>query len=468
MLVNSIVFWLFFLIVLSFYFSIAKNDYNKQNWLLLCASYFFYGYVDWRMCGLLFLITILFYVFGRIVNRRKSIFVLSIFLGVLILGFFKYVDFFIIQFATFLGLFGVKANPVTLNVIVPIGVSFFTFKLVSYIVDVYKGKMSPVTDFISFAVWVAFFPTIMSGPIDRAIDTIPQLQKARKWVSLSVLEGCKRILWGMFLKMCIADKVSPYTDAVFSVYEHHSGITIITASVLYSFQIYADFCGYSEMSIGVAKILGISVPENFLRPYFATNIGDFWRRWHMSLMSWLRDYIYIPLGGSRCSNIKVLYNTIITFLISGLWHGANWTFVLWGGYHGSLVFLRRTIKQLIRIPSSVEFPFLRGLKEYSCILLTFIFCTIGWMLFRATSIEHFWNVLMQITSPGPFFFSWALTGCISIMILLFKEWKDEKELNIHFLHSKNLYIQGISIGALIVYILSLGELTGTQFIYFQF
>lgn len=468
MLVNSIAFWLFFFIVLSLYFSIFRKNYYKQNCLLLGASYVFYGYVDWRMCGLLFVITILFYFLGRIVKENRKVLLLSISVGIAILGFFKYVDFFIVQLATVANLFGFKAKPETLNIIVPIGVSFFTFKLIAYVIDIYKGKMPPVTDFVSFAVWVSFFPTIMSGPIDRAVDTIPQLQKVRKWNSMLVLEGCKRILWGMFLKMCIADKVGSYTDAVYSVYEHHAGITIITASILYSFQIYADFCGYSEMSIGVAKILGITVPENFLRPYFSTNIGDFWRRWHMSLMSWLRDYVYIPLGGSRCSNIKVLCNTIITFLISGLWHGANWTFVLWGGYHGSLVFFRRSVKQYMQPLSLFKSPFWHRIKECCCILLTFLFCTIGWMLFRSNSVEHFWNILMQIQSPGRLFFSWALTGCFSIIILLFKEWKDEKQVNLHFLHSRNLYVQAISIGALIVYILSFGELAGTQFIYFQF
>lgn len=271
--------------------------------------------------------------------------VVGVVLGAGLLLYFKYMNFFMEQFAALFRLMGLHTNWSTFNIIVPIGISFFTFKLIAYVVEVYKGNMEPCRDFVTFAAYIAFFPTIMSGPIDSPKMFIPQLEKPRWWNNEMVLEGLKRVLWGMFLKMCIADKISPYTDSVFNNYYHHSGITIILASVLYTFQIYTDFCGYSEMAIGVSQVMGIKVTENFLRPYFVTNMGDFWRRWHMSLMNWFRDYIYIPLGGSRCSKARMYWNTMVVFMVSGLWHGANWTFIIWGAYHGVLVCLYKAMRK---------------------------------------------------------------------------------------------------------------------------
>ena len=367
MLVNSIVFWAFFLIVLIPYFSILRKSSRWQNLWVLAASYFFYGYADWRMVPLLLGATVVFYALGIATSSRsraadaafkgselpfksadarsKALMVVGVVLGAGLLLYFKYMNFFIEQFAALFGLMGLHTNWSTFNIIVPIGISFFTFKLIAYVVEVYKGNMEPCRDFVTFAAYIAFFPTIMSGPIDSPKMFIPQLEKPRWWNNEMVLEGLKRVLWGMFLKMCIADKISPYTDSVFNTYYHHSGITIILASVLYTFQIYTDFCGYSEMAIGVSRVMGIKVTENFLRPYFVTNVGDFWRRWHMSLMNWFRDYIYIPLGGSRCSKARMYWNTMVVFMVSGLWHGANWTFIIWGAYHGALVCLYKAMRK---------------------------------------------------------------------------------------------------------------------------
>jgi D-alanyl-lipoteichoic acid acyltransferase DltB (MBOAT superfamily) len=318
----------------------------------------------------------------------------------------------------------------------------------------------------------------MSGPIDGPKEFLPQLKKKHHWNNGMVLEGGKRILWGLFLKMCIADKISQYTDSVFNNYYHHSGITIILAAVLYTFQIYSDFCGYSEMAIGVGQVMGIKVTENFARPLFATNPGDFWRRWHMSLMAFFREYIYFPLGGSRCSQWKIFRNTAITFLVSGLWHGANWTFVIWGGYHGVLVYGYRKIRNLTQKPTPS--PSLKGrehgnvgkIKEisskYGSILIVFVLCTIGWMVFRCDSFQQFFGMLGRFTAPGGLFFSWALTAILPICIMLLKELKDEEGWNIHLLHSKNWVIQAVTIALLIVYIFYTGELNGAQFIYFQF
>ena len=485
MIINSIVFLLFFLVFLLPYFFMKAR--KLQNTWILAASYVFYGWTDWRMVGLLLLATTVFYGLSMALDRksptqplpsREGILFLGVVLGVGMLAYFKYMNFFIEQIAATLGLFGINTNWSSFNLIVPIGISFFTFKLISYIVEVYKGNIEAERNFIDFAAYVAFFPTIMSGPIDKPNMFIPQLKTTRRWNDAMVLEGCKRILWGLFLKMCIADKVSPYTDSVFNNYYHHSGITIILASILYTFQIYADFCGYSEMAIGVSQIMGFKVTENFKRPLFATNCGDFWRRWHMSLMAFFREYIYFPLGGSRCSQWKIFRNTMVTFLVSGLWHGANWTFVIWGGYHGMLVYGYRKIRNLTQKPTPS--PSLKGrehgnvgkIKEisskYASILLVFVLCTIGWMVFRCDTFQQFFGMLGRVFESGGLFFSWALTAILPIGIMLLKELKDEEGWNIHLLHSKNYYVQAVSIALLVVYVFYTGELNGAQFIYFQF
>ena len=500
MLVNSIVFGAFFLIVLIPYFSILRKSSRWQSLWVLAASYFFYGYADWRMVPLLVGATVVFYALALAISnsqrskvkgqRSKFLMVVGVVLGAGLLLYFKYMNFFIEQFASLFGLMGLHTNWSTFNIIVPIGISFFTFKLIAYVVEVYKGNMEPCRDFVTFAAYIAFFPTIMSGPIDSPKMFIPQLEKPRWWNNEMVLEGLKRVLWGMFLKMCIADKISPYTDSVFNNYYHHSGITIILASVLYTFQIYTDFCGYSEMAIGVSQVMGIKVTENFLRPYFVTNVGDFWRRWHMSLMNWFRDYIYIPLGGSRCSKARMYWNTMVVFMVSGLWHGANWTFIIWGAYHGALVCLYKAMRKAAKPRSKAA----SGVQEqqgcvqrskikvlcrakrqsraqsskYLAILFVFVLVTIGWMVFRCDTFLQFFGMLGRFTAPGGLFFSWALTAVLPIGIMLFKELKDEEGWNIHLLHSKNLYVQAVSIALLIVYIFYTGELNGAQFIYFQF
>lgn len=471
MLVNSITFWIFFLITLALYYGVPGR--KMQNIVLLAASWFFYGWVSVPMTVLLVAITVVFYLLGRWTEGgHKPFAVVGAIVGVGILLYFKYTNFIFGEIAAALHTLGFGVSWSAMKIIVPVGVSFFTFKLISYVVDVYKGKLAAVKDPVAFASWVAFFPTIMSGPIDRAVDTVPQLLERRRWSNGVVLEGGKRILWGMFLKMCIADKVSPYTDAVFNNFFHHSGLTIAVAAVLYTFQIYADFAGYSEMAIGVAKILGIKVPENFRRPYLSRNMGDFWRRWHMSLMSWFRDYIYFPLGGSRCSQAKILRNTVVVFAISGLWHGANWTFICWGLYHSVLVYGFRRYRQS-GLKKRVDS--LRGLlapdgllRQCVAIIGCFLFSIFGWLIFRSASLDQFVGILSRMAAPEFFFKSWALTAVLPIAILCMKDIKDEAGWNIHLLHNSRWWVQAITIALLFVYIIYTGELDGAQFIYFQF
>ena len=514
MLVNSIIFWIFFAVFLLPYFTLMRGSSKIQNLWLLAASYVFYGYADWRMALLLLAATIIFFSLSLTLprregtsntiseSRRKALVTLGIILGVGMLLYFKYLNFFIEQFAALFGLFGLRTNFSSFNIIVPIGISFFTFKLIAYIVEVYKGNMEPCRDFVTFASYIAFFPTIMSGPIDAPKLLIPQMAKARTWQNDQVAEGLKRVLWGMFMKMCIADKVSGYTDAVFNNAYHHNATSIIAASVLYTFQIYADFSGYSEMAIGTSQIMGFRVTENFMRPYFSQNVGDFWRRWHASLMNWFRDYIYFPLGGSRCSKARMYWNTMVVFMVSGLWHGANWTFIFWGAYHGLLVCLYKLTKKTHPSPPCLgreantaekmencnnksslnrEEPTVAGRREkqlggsrvvgskYLNILIVFILVTIGWQVFRCDSFGQFVGLWERMfTGFGPIFKSWALMGFIPIGILMFKEMKDEEGWNIHLLHSKKLWVQIVSFALIAVFILYFGELEGGSFIYFQF
>ena len=501
MLVNSIIFWCFFALFLLPYFILMRGSSKIQNLWLLAASYVFYGYADLHALAIIIIATMIFYGLGfavapqckeESVKRKeaihithysllspKGLLVLGVILGVGLLLYFKYLNFFIEQFAALFELMGLKTNFSSFNIIVPIGISFFTFKLIAYIVEVYKGNMEPCKDFVTFACYIAFFPTIMSGPIDSPKLLIPQMAKARSWQNDQVAEGLKRVLWGMFMKMCIADKVSGYTDAVFNNAYHHNATSIIVASILYTFQIYADFSGYSEMAIGTSQIMGFRVTENFMRPYFSQNVGDFWRRWHASLMNWFRDYIYFPLGGSRCSKARMYWNTMVVFMISGLWHGANWTFIFWGAYHGILVCfykLTRSVmsKSVMCKDKSVRSKDTRStlhltLRKYLNIVIVFALVTIGWQVFRCHSFGQFVGLWERIfTGFGPVFKSWALMGFIPIGILMLKEMKDEEGWNIHLLHSKKLWVQIVTFALLAVFILYFGELEGGSFIYFQF
>ena len=468
MLVNSIIFWIFFAIFLLPYFSLMRESSRVQNIWLLAASLVFYSYADYRMTILLGVAILTFYLLGLAINKgtrkkAKGLTCMGIVLGAGLLLYFKYLNFFIEQFAALFGLMGLKTNFSSFNIIVPIGISFFTFKLIAYIVEVYKGNMEPCRDFVTFASYIAFFPTIMSGPIDAPKLLIPQMAKARTWQNDQVAEGLKRVLWGMFMKMCIADKVSGYTDAVFNNAYHHNATSIIVASVLYTFQIYADFSGYSEMAIGTSQIMGFRVTENFMRPYFSQNVGDFWRRWHASLMNWFQQYIYFPLGGSRCSKAKMYWNTMVVFMVSGLWHGANWTFIFWGAYHGLLVCGYKLLHP------KKEAKTVTKIGGFLNILIVFALITIGWQVFRCQSFGQFVGLWERIFKGfGPVFKSWALMGFIPIAILMLKELKDEEGWNLHLLHSQKLWVQIVSFALIAVFILYFGELEGGSFIYFQF
>lgn len=479
MIITSVSFLIFFLIFLFCYFYLFKDNANWQNFITLVASYFFYGWADWRMVPLLIVYTIIFYYvgidIGKMISennkrRAKIYLMLGVVLGVGILFFFKYLNFLfsgIVKISCWLGL---QANYSSLKIILPLGVSFFTFKFISYVVEVWRGNIRPTKDFVTFATYIAFFPTIMSGPIDRPGTFIPQLEHSRHVNWRNVEEGCKRILWGLFCKMCIADVVCSYTDSVFDNLHEHSAVSIVFATVLYSFQIYADFNGYSNMAIGVGQIMGIKVMENFRQPYFADSVSDFWRRWHISLSTWIRDYIYIPLGGNRKGKVRMYVNQLVAMTLCGLWHGANLTFVVWGLLHGLLVCVHKFYSQTILHHDRHYHA--GGGRKLCSVLLTFVAVSIAWQFFRINQISDYAVILSQfMKGPGSLFLMDPQVfscGLLSIMIMIYKDFVDEYHKGWRFLYAEKLSVRLISIAFLISYILLFGSLYGKSFIYFQF
>lgn len=483
MVVNSINFWLFFAAVLLPYFLLYKAGSKWQNLWLLLASYFFYGWADWRMLPLLAVTTLIFYVLGIGIekyiesNPKKAsqLKVLGIVLGVGVLFYFKYLGFFVNEFAALFRSWGLNVGKSTFSIIMPIGISFFTFKLMSYVLEVHLGAMKAERDIVKFGTYIAFFPTILSGPIDRPNVFIPQLDQPRKINPEDLSEGLKRVLWGMFLKMCIADRITPWTDAVFNNYSHHNATTIIVASVLYLIQMYTDFGGYSDMAIGVARIMGIRVMENFKRPFFAQNIAEYWRNWHISLTQWCTDYIFKPLTVSFRDWYKwgLYLATLINFVVIGAWHGANWTYVLFGVYHGLLLVLVLALDKRRKKFEKKHNLKKNELYKWGRRILTFALCAIGAVLWRANSVGDFFGTMAQLAHGfGPIFkegFFVVLSYAFPAIILaFFKEWKDEYSWEIHFFHSENVWIRLLSIILMVITIILTAEVNGGSFIYFQF
>lgn len=479
MVVNSTNFWMFFVIVLVAYYGLFRKSARWQNITLLVASYVFYSMVDWKMCLLLLTATAVFFGLGIAIDKnntynpkRASQFTtLGICLGVGLLVYFKYLNFFINEFSHLLGSFGLNTNWNTFNIIMPLGISFFTFKLIGYVIEVHRENMKPTMDPVAFGTFIAYFPTIMSGPIDNPTKFIPQLESVRLANYNTLTEASKRILWGIFLKMCIADQLSGYTSAVLGCYEHHNATSIILASVLYSFQLYADFAGYSDMAIGVSQIMGIKISENFNRPYFAQNIAEFWRRWHISLTTWITSYVYMPLNiAFRNLGMTGIYlATILNTIIIGAWHGANWTFVMFGLYHGIII----AIVAYLDKPRK-KFEKKHNLKrnafyKYSRITFTFVLWTISLLMFQAKSVGDFFGTIWALGNGfGMPLMDMNKTALLFIILLLMKEYLNENKSNIHLLHSEKRYIYLGTCFTLGLLIMLFGNVGSNQFIYFQF
>ena len=405
MLFNSLEYFIFLPITFLVYWNIFKTKIKQQNLFLLCSSLFFYGLWDWRFLFLIIASTVVdFFVALQIhnnseISKRRKWLWLSVIFNISLLGFFKYFNFFIESFTDLFSVFGYQAqNSWTLQIILPVGISFYTFQTMSYSLDVYYKRLQPTKDFISFATFVTFFPQLVAGPIERASNLLSQITSKREFSYLQTKEGLKLVLWGLFKKVVIADAIAPIVDDIFANYTSYPASTLILGVCLFSFQVYGDFSGYSDIAIGTAKMFGIELMSNFKFPNFSRNVAEYWQRWHVSLSTWFRHYVYIPLGGSRVSKLKSVRNIIIIFLISGFWHGANWTFIFWGAIHAALyipVFLmgRNRIYMNTVIAQNSWFP---SLKEIGQVLLTFILVTFSRIFFRSESITDAFAYIKQI------------------------------------------------------------------------
>ena len=485
MVVNSLAFLWFFLIVLAIYY-VCQTKKELQNVFLLASSYWFYSQVDIKMTGLLVILTLTFWLLGKGTfhflekddERHAAILTnVGVVIGIGALFYFKYLNFFADSIVSFASLLGIHLSWTTLHLVVPIGLSFFTFKLMSYVLDIYNGKIQEERNIISFANFIAFFPTILSGPIDRPKPFLKQVNQVRLFVADNFMRGFRRILWGMFLKMCIADRLDIYISAIWNNYEHHSAISIIFASLLYPFQMYADFAGYSEMAIGVALILGFKVAENFKRPFFVIDIAGYWSRWHMSLTSWLTDYVFLPLNIKfRKSGVKGTITAImLNMAFIGMWHGANWTFFLFGIYHGlwyiplminGQFFKKRKIE--LNTKGWPKFPYV--LKMVGIYLVV----TFGLMLFHSADMTEFFNVWGSIFSHwnGGLFTDMntmvnaAICSVALIYVDIQEEWRPNQKLYLPTWAER--WRWELTVALEIVCILLFGVFDNNQFIYFQF
>ena len=479
MLFNSFEFLIFLPIVFSLYWFVFKKSLRWQNILILISSYFFYGWWSYQFMGLLMLSTLLDYFYGFWVaspnRKRAKIFLwLSIINNLGVLGVFKYYNFFAAQFQEGFELLGLNANPVLINVALPIGISFYTFHGMSYVFDIYRRKQAPVSSFIDYAVFVSFFPLLVAGPIERATHLLPQVQKRRVFNYTQAIEGCKLILWGMFKKVVIADSLATIVDTIMGNYQEFNGITLINGAIAFSFQIYGDFSGYSDIALGTAKLFGFELLSNFKFPYLSRDIAEFWRRWHISLSSWFRDYLYIPLGGSKLGKAKTILNTFVIFIVSGFWHGAKWNFVAWGFIHACgflpLLLLNRNRKYISDVVAqNRNFP---NLKELFQMGVTFAFVTFAWVFFRADNMRmalgYLKNIVVSIYqdpsqllhSPG------GKMAYIYIVPLLVGDWHlRHNERRLGFIENTALrYCLYITLGLLLFFYWG----KKSAFIYFQF
>ncbi len=394
MFFNSLHFAVFLPIVFILYWALSKKDLTYQSILLLVASYFFYACWDWRFLFLLLFSTSLDYftaikIFdANTESAKKKWFWLSILVNLGFLGVFKYYDFFVNSLAEGLTKIGLHANFATLNIILPVGISFYTFHGLSYIIDIYKDRITPEKNFITYSLFVCYFPLLVAGPIERATHLLPQIKKKRVFDYTKAKDGVYQIIWGLFKKIVIADSCAQYANEIFNNYHTMNSLSLLLGAFYFSFQIYGDFSGYSDIALGTSKLFGIDLLRNFNYPYFSRDIAEFWRRWHISLSSWFRDYLYIPLGGSQRNIGMKIRNTFIIFLVSGFWHGANWTFIFWGGlnalYFLPLLLTHKNRNNIEIVAKGKQLP---SIKEFGGMLLTFLLTMLAWVFFRAHTIK---------------------------------------------------------------------------------
>lgn len=478
MLFNSYEFLVFLPIVFLLYWFVLNRDLRLQNLFLVGASYLFYGWWDWRFLILIFITSICSYFSGILIDKagtqrnKKRLSALNIFINLGILGFFKYFNFFIDSFIDLFNLFGIQLASSSLNIILPVGISFYTFQALSYSIDVYRGRVKPTRNIIAFFAYVSFFPQLVAGPIERATQFLPQFYKTRHFNYSQAADGMRQILWGLFKKIVIADNCAYYVDFIFDNYETLPSSTLLIGAVYFAFQIYGDFSGYSDIAIGTARLFGFNLMRNFNYPYFSRDIAEFWRRWHISLTTWFRDYLYIPLGGSRGPRSMVIRNVFLVFLISGFWHGANWTFIIWGllnaFYFLPLLLLHKNRKYTDTIAQDRMLP---NLREAFQMLITFSITVFAWIVFRSDNLDHALAYINHIGTNAIFQMP-VKTGLSLIVpfiiLMLIVEWINrfrQHGLEISFIRQA-AYRWIIYVGLiLIVFIWGANQ---QNFIYFQF
>jgi len=476
MLFNSFVFILFLIVILPVFYSLSPR---YKNFFLVLASYFFYGYWDWRFCFLLLISTIVDYVIGLAIynsddkSKRKSLLLTSITINLSILGVFKYYGFFIESLTPLATIFGGNLDYLHLNIILPVGISFYTFQTMSYTIDIYKGEMKPTTSFIDFALFVSFFPQLVAGPIERAKNLLPQLSSIKKPTQTQISKGICLVVLGMFKKVMIGDTCGRIVDHIFAQQELYFSDELLAALILFSIQIYADFSGYSSIARGVAKLLGIELMKNFEQPYLSSNITEFWRRWHISLSSWLKDYLYIPLGGNRKGKVRTYINLMLTMLLGGLWHGASWTFVVWGGLHGIYLSIHKFF--LGNKKPAFEYKY-HKFNDFIIYLFktfsTYVLVLFTWLFFREKSFsDAVYFIDKMINWEFGEFTSRFLTITLSFMVVVlffdFFEYKTKSHTFLLNIKPHGIYY-GIATALLFLTLLFLFQNQPLPFVYFQF
>jgi D-alanyl-lipoteichoic acid acyltransferase DltB (MBOAT superfamily) len=482
MLFNSLDFAFFLPIVFALYW-LAKRNIKLQNTILLISSYYFYACWDWRFLSLILISSLVDFLVGIALSnqehvvKRKVLLWTSISVNIGFLAFFKYYNFFVEEFVAVFSMFGREIQANSLNIILPIGISFYTFQTLSYSIDIYKRKLEPSRDFIAFSAFVSFFPQLVAGPIERASNLLPQFLRQRTFDYSNAVMGMQQILWGLFKKMVIADNCAELANMIFNNSADYSGSTLLLGAIFFSFQIYGDFSGYSDIAIGTARLFGIKLMKNFDFPYFSRDIAEFWRRWHISLSSWFRDYVYIPLGGSRVKKAKNIRNVFIVFAVSGLWHGANWTFLIWGILNAifflPLLLLDTNRNHLDIVAKGKLFP---SFKELMAILSTFGITMLAWVFFRAESLTHAISYLDSMFNLDlfsiPHIMDMPKVKISLVLLTLFVciEWLGrEGAFAIDVLEKKLNGVQRLILYSFIVFLIGMYSPTSENpFIYFQF
>ena len=475
MLFNSFEFLVFLPVVFALYWFVFKGR-KPQNLLIVIASYVFYGWWDWKFLYLIAFTSFCSFLSGKFIaknednpKKQKWISAANIIVNLSVLGVFKYYNFFAESLANLLSVFGFQADFVTLNVILPVGISFYTFQALSYSIDVYKGKIKATDDIVEFFAYISFFPQLVAGPIERATNLLPQFQKDRSFDYAKAVDGMRQMLWGFFKKMVVADNCATFVNQHWAEYQSLPMVTLMLLGVLFAFQIYCDFSGYSDIAIGCARLFGFDLKQNFNFPYFSRSIPEFWRRWHISLTTWFRDYIYFPLGGSRCNKWKIIRNVFIVWVVSGLWHGANWTFVCWGLYHAALL----AVYNILSINTKYKEPVtLNNVKSIFQVGLTFVLAVIGWIIFRAENIGQAADYFRHVFTNKLFDFELVSKRALLLCgLLLFLEYIQRGKAHVLMFDDYKIFkSKVVRYAAYLFVVLMILTFHGSSqtFIYFQF